>query len=75
MIPVPFAGFVNLAYQPPYNNIFLSEQINHQLTILFSQNKTAPTKQLATSQTNNHKSHLTRTPISIPNYQCNLDRG
>jgi hypothetical protein len=29
MIRVPFAGFVNLAYQPPYNNIFLSEQINH----------------------------------------------
>jgi hypothetical protein len=41
---------VRLAYQPPINNTFLSEQIihqqsatNNQPTILFSQNKPAPT--------------------------------
>jgi hypothetical protein len=30
-----------LAYQPPTNITFLSEQISHQPTVLFSQNKSA----------------------------------
>jgi hypothetical protein len=33
---------VRLAYQPPANSTFLSEQISHQPTVLFSQNKSAP---------------------------------
>jgi hypothetical protein len=34
---------VRLAYQPPANSSFLSEQTNHQPAVLFSQNKSAPT--------------------------------
>jgi hypothetical protein len=36
---------VRLAYQPPANSTFLSEQISHQQqpTVIFSQNKSAPT--------------------------------
>jgi hypothetical protein len=33
---------VRLAYQPPANSIFLSEQTNHQPAIHLSQNKPAP---------------------------------
>jgi hypothetical protein len=33
---------VGLAYKPPASSTFLSEQISHQPTVLFSQNKSAP---------------------------------
>jgi hypothetical protein len=33
---------VRLAYQPPANSIFLSEQTNHQPAIHLSHNKPAP---------------------------------
>jgi hypothetical protein len=31
-----------LAYQPPANSTFISEQTSHQPAVLFSQNKPAP---------------------------------
>jgi hypothetical protein len=34
---------VRLVYQPPASSVSLSEQINHQLAVLFSQNKSATT--------------------------------
>jgi hypothetical protein len=48
---------VPLAYQPPTNSIFLSEQTSHhnQPAVLFSQNKPAPD----TSQTNMLTTHTT----------------
>jgi hypothetical protein len=44
----PYHRPVRLAYQPPTNSTFLSEQTSNQPTVLFSQNRSAP----ATSQTN-----------------------
>jgi hypothetical protein len=47
---------VHLAYQPPANSTFISEQTSNQPTTLFSQNKPAPAinqhQPSATSQTN-----------------------
>jgi hypothetical protein len=38
---------VRSAYQPPASSIFLSEQINHQPAVFFSQNKSATSNQPA----------------------------
>jgi hypothetical protein len=54
---------VRLAYQPPVNSTFLSEQTSNQATLLFSQHKPAST---ISHQPNEHVAHVQFVRVLAP---------